>query len=82
MKDHVAIEMMQRCVEEIDTLRGRIAALEPKAHAYDSLAQVLRMVPQPSQGYGEDLAWKLRREIDNLKKQMVEPAAAETTAND
>ena len=67
MKDRNAVQMMQRCVEEIKQLRRINAELAPKADAYDSLRQVLKMVPQPSQGYGEDLVRRLEKEIADIQ---------------
>lgn len=69
MKDQDAIQMMQRCVEEIRTLRQVNAELAPKADAYDSLRQVLNLLPQPSQGYGEDLVWRLQKQIAELESE-------------
>jgi len=67
MTNKEAVEMMQRAASEIEELRRRISQLEPKAHAYDSVAQVLRLLPQPSVGYGEDVAWMLRKRIKELQ---------------
>lgn len=72
MTDKDAIQMMQRCAEEIKTLRRINAELAPKAEAYDTLRQVLNMLPQPSQGYGEDLVWKLESEISKTQKKIDE----------
>ncbi|WP_299734617.1 hypothetical protein [uncultured Roseobacter sp.] len=66
MRDQDAKQMMQRCVEEIKTLRRINAELAPKAEAYESLRQVLNLLPQPSKGYGEDLVWKLERAIKDI----------------
>ena len=77
MKDKDAIQMMQRCAEEIRQLRRINAELAPKADAYDSLRTVLNLIPQPSQGYGEDLVWKLEKEIEALRSQDVATPSAE-----
>ncbi len=75
MSNQEAIQMMQRCTEEIRQLRNRVAALEPKAAAYDDLSTVLRLLPKPSQGYGEDLVWTLQKRIEELTpKSAPEPA--------
>ena len=70
-KTNVA-EMADAAANEIEQLRTRIAALEPKAHAYDTLAQVLGLLPRQSQGYGVDMAWQLRKRAKELR----EPEAA------
>ena len=67
MEDKKAIQMMERCAEEIRTLRRINAELAPKADAYDALRQVLNLLPQPSQGYGEDLVWRLEKDIADIK---------------
>lgn len=70
-----AIEMMNRCKEEIRGLRAQIDRIKPKADAYDNLACVLRLLPQPSQGMGEDLVWILDKRIRELEPK---PAPIET----
>ena len=67
-----AIEMMQRCKEEIRTLCAVIDRLAPKADAYDNLAAVLRLLPQPSVGRGEDLMWILEKRIRELQPKVEE----------
>lgn len=67
MNETDTIQMMQRCAEEIQLLRNRIADLEPKAHAYDSIATILGLLPKTTQGYGEDLVWRLRKQIQEIQ---------------
>ena len=62
-----AIQMMNRCKQEILSLRAVIARLEPKADAYDNLVRVLRLLPQPSVGMGEDMVWILDKRIRELE---------------
>lgn len=62
-----AIQMMERCCHEIRELRATIDRLRPKAEAYDNLAIVLHLIPQPSQGYGEDLVYTLKKRIQELQ---------------
>lgn len=66
--------MAEAAAREIDNLRAEIARLKPKAHAYDNLTIVLGLLPQQSQGYGEDMASKLRRYAEELRT----PPPAET----
>lgn len=61
-----AIDMMVRCKEEIRSLRATIDRLKPKADAYDSVATILRLLPQPSVGMGEDVVWTLDKRIREL----------------
>ena len=68
MNDNEAIQMMKRASAEIKDLRRQIDRLAPKAHAYDNLSAVLRLLPQPSQGYGEDVAFLLDRRIEEIMK--------------
>lgn len=67
MNNQEALQMMIRCKEEILSLRRQIERLQPKADAYDNLATVLRLLPQPSIGMGEDLAWLLDKRIRELQ---------------
>lgn len=61
-----AVEMMNRCKHEIMNLCAEIGRLRPKAEAYDSVATVLRLLPQPSIGMSEDLVWVLDKRIREL----------------
>lgn len=70
-----AIDMMNRCKDEIMSLRARIDRLQPKADAYDNLVTVLRLLPQPSQGMGEDLVWRMDQRIRELTPKPTENAA-------
>lgn len=67
MNDQEAIEMMQRCVHELEDNRRLVARLAPNAEAYEVIRDIIRMVPKPSQGYGEDLVWRLKKKIDELQ---------------
>lgn len=62
-----AIEMMNRCKQEILGLRATIDRLRPKADAYDNLVVVLGLLPRPSVGMGEDLVWTLDKRICELQ---------------
>lgn len=70
-----AIEMMNRCKHEIVQLRATIDRLAPKAEAYDNLAAVLRLLPQPSVGMGEDMLWILDKRIRELQPKPTENPA-------
>ncbi len=61
-----AIEMMQRCKQEIIGLRKTVERLQPKADAYDNLVVVLGLLPRPSVGAGEDLVWRIDQRIREL----------------
>lgn len=67
MNEREQIEMMRRASSEIKNLRGQIDRLAPKADAYDKLSQVLALLPQPSRGYGEDVAWLLDKRISEIE---------------
>lgn len=71
------VEMMRRCSSEIRDLRAQIAFLKPKADAYDNLASVLRLLPQPPVGYSEDLAWTLDKRIKELTAPKTDSLTAE-----
>ncbi|HEX8400485.1 MAG TPA: hypothetical protein VF628_02150 [Allosphingosinicella sp.] len=48
-------------------LRNQVAALAPQAEAYVLISKILNLLPQPSQGYGEDIIWRLKKEIAELQ---------------
>lgn len=72
--NHEALEFMNRTVSEMTELRNRIATLEPKAHAYDTLCTVLGLLPQRSQGMSEDFMWVLKKRIAELQEPPVNKA--------
>lgn len=72
MTDKDIIDMINRCIEEIKMLRGRIVSLEPKAHAYESVTKILDLLPKPSQGHGEDLLWRLEKQVQELRAVPIE----------
>ena len=72
MKDKDVVDMMLRCAEEIESLRRINVMLQPKAEAYDAIVAILGLLPKQSQGYGEDLAWRLRKEASALTANVVE----------
>lgn len=67
MPSREAIDMMQRCKDEIVSLRRQIDRLQPKADAYDNLAIVLGLLPRQSVGMGEDMVWRLDKRIRELE---------------
>lgn len=69
------VDVMRRCSDEIRQLRARIAQLEPKADAYDNIAAVLRLLPREGQAFGEDLAWRLDKRIQELTAVRVDDQA-------
>lgn len=68
MNDKEAIEMMKRASGEIKSLRSHIERLQPKADAYDNMGRILALLPQPSRGMGEDVAWMLDKRIRELEQ--------------
>lgn len=73
MTNAEAIEMMNRCTNEIVGLRSTIDRLKPKADAYDNLAAVLRLLPRLSEGAGEDLVWRMKNRIAELTPPVPKP---------
>lgn len=72
METKEALEMMNRCKQEIVNLRATISRLEPKADAYDNLAIVLGLLPRQSVGMGEDLVWVLDKRMRELQPKPAE----------
>ena len=77
MSNKEAIDMMLRCKEEIRSLRMTIDRLKPKADAYDNIAAILRLLPQPSVGMGEDVVYILDKRIRELLPKDETPAISE-----
>lgn len=75
MTDKDTIDMIQRCIEEIETQRREIDRLRPKAEAYEAITSILGLLPQRAQGYGEDIVWRLRKQIEELQPKPVDNAA-------
>lgn len=67
MNDKEAIDMMHRCIDEIETQRRIVEHLSPKAEAYEVIRDIVRMGPKQTQGYGEDLVWRLKKKIAELQ---------------
>lgn len=73
MTNAEAIQMLQRCSEEIAMLRAQRDALAPKAEAYDAIVRILGLLPTQSRGYGEDLNWTIKKRIAELQSTMIKP---------
>jgi hypothetical protein len=68
------IGLFRQAHDEVIRLRRQIEALKPKAHAYDTIAAISRMPTELGEdGYGVDVAWALKVQIDAL----IEERAAE-----
>lgn len=53
--------------DEIIRLKRYVAELEPKAHAYDTIAQMTRLtINEPMHGYGEDPAWVIKSLVERI----------------
>lgn len=62
------VDMGRRAASEIKHLRERIAALQPKADAYDLMSKVVHhSLPGAPQGYSEDIAWRIEKEIEKVQ---------------
>lgn len=78
MEDKEAREIMIRCVAELQTQRQVIDKLAPQAEAYELIRDISRaIIPKQSQGYGEDLVWRLKKKIAELEANEVPNAKAE-----
>lgn len=63
--DRETREALARAHDEIMQLRAANKHLAPKAHAYDTIAQLSRLAAQhESAGYSEDVAALLRKLLD------------------
>jgi hypothetical protein len=76
MNDKEAIDMMQRCKHEIISLRQEIDHLRPRAEAYESVAQVLALLPRKNVGMSEDMVWILDKRIRETEQAAANSAVA------
>jgi hypothetical protein len=68
MHDKEAIDMMERCVQELQLQRNTINVLEPRAEAYEVIHDIVRMSSRRgSMVAGEDLIWRLKKKIEELQ---------------
>ena len=74
------IDLLTMAEAEIVSCHRRIEILEAKQSMIDLFATVFHSTPNcPSKGYGEDIAFMLRKAIVNMKGGPCEPPKAETT---
>lgn len=60
-------QLLRRAHDEVVTLRRRVADLEPRAHAYDTIAINARLTVRDGGGYaGIDVAWELKKAVEDL----------------
>lgn len=74
MHDKEVIKMMERCANEIRSLRKEVDRLAPQAEAYNLVRDVVNLIPKASRGYGEDLVWLLENKIKELQAEPVKDA--------
>ncbi len=61
------IGTLRQAHDQILTLQQQVESLAPKAHAYDTIAQLARMsMHEPPVGYGVDVRWRLKAAIEQL----------------
>lgn len=62
------VRLLRQAHDEIVTLRRRVADLEPRAHAYDTIAIQSRLTVKPEGGYASiDIAWELKKAVEDLE---------------
>lgn len=68
------VDMGRRAASEIKYLRAQVEALRPKAEAYDLMSKVVHhSLPGAPQGYSEDIAWRIEREIEEVEADNAKP---------
>lgn len=73
------IQLLRISHDEIVRLRAQVAALEPRAHAYDTIALLARQADHPpQQGYGEDPLWRVKQAVEALEAEREAERAAES----
>lgn len=61
------LHLLRVAHDEIVVLRRKVAELEPRARAYDNIDRIVGMIPYPSQGYGEDVAWRIKTVVERIE---------------
>lgn len=62
-------DAMRSGASEIEHLREANRALATKAEAFDTIAGLVRLLtPRANQGYALDVAWNMRRLLEDLEK--------------
>jgi hypothetical protein len=66
-------QLLTAAHDEIIRLRHQISALEPRAHAYDTIAKFSRLMPpEEVGGQAPDIAYVIRRAIEGERHQQDE----------
>ena len=73
MEDQEALQMMRRSSDEIKVLRRQIDRLTPQAQAFEVIKSIVSLLPVPSQGMGEDIAWRLDQRIREIEAKLSAP---------
>ena len=83
-KEFIAPELKQllrMAHDEIISLRARLAYAEPKAEAYDTIAQIASLSKkEENRGYSVDVAWRIKEAVekDDDEARRSQPVEAET----
>lgn len=72
------LNLLRSAHDEITVLRRRVGELEPKAHAYDTLAATVRLNVREQGGYGApDIAWQIKQTVEKIVAEREAERAAE-----
>lgn len=72
------IFLLRQAHDEVVMLRRRLAELEPKAHAYDTLALTARLAERTEhRDYSVDVTWQLKEAVDKLVAEGAKEATSE-----
>jgi hypothetical protein len=72
------LNLLRASHDEITVLRRRIAELEPKAHAYDTLAATVRLNVREQGRYdASDVAWQIKQTVERIEAERAAERAAE-----
>jgi hypothetical protein len=69
------LRMLRMSHDEIVTLRRTNAELAPRAHAYDTIAQLSRLTENNEpRGMQEDVAWLLKQAVEKIEAERLAEA--------
>lgn len=73
MQDTETLQLLRVCREEIVALRRQVDELMPRAEAFESIRQVLGMIPRASGGFSPDILWLLNKRIEEVQADSGKP---------
>ena len=75
MDDYETLHLLHKCRDELRELRQANREMQPRAQAFEVIAQILDMMPRRTGGMAEDVVWHLDRAIMDMERQIQQRTA-------